>query len=183
VIIAFDMDGVLCDHLTPWLHWLNTTFDDNLRYEDLKGYRVIDQAKAGERATEFLYLPGVYDHIEPMPGMLEVLKFVQDSGHRPIIATKASHNPNMIDGKAKWFKRNAPFISHNDIIFIQDKSLVRASALIDDDPRNLEAFPEEKILFIHPYNRDYDKDRGAFRRANSPVLLKTILEALMKSYD
>lgn len=178
--LAFDMDGVICDILTPWLAWMNETFEDTLTYEDLKGYRVIEQAKAGKRATEFLYMPGIYDMIEPFPGMLELLETLVNEGRRVIIATKCSHNPTMMGGKMDWFRRHAPFLKKKDIVFTQDKSLINAQVLIDDDPENLEHFPGERIMRVHGYNTLYrEVSRPGFWRAHNAREIEKVLRTLI----
>ena len=156
--IAFDMDGVLADLITPWLAWNNEKFSDDLTYENLRMMKVSQQARAGKLVNDFLYLKDTYEQVHPYQGMLELVREIKESGlARPIIATKASHNGNMVEGKVKWLERHAPFLDKDDFTFIQDKSLIRADILIDDDPRNLETFPDDKVLVMHPYNIEYAK--------------------------
>jgi 5'(3')-deoxyribonucleotidase len=172
--IAFDMDGVLADLVTPWLAWINERFGDNLTYQNLNGYRIQDQSRGGKAVQEFLYLSHTYEHVQPIPGMLKVMASVRERGDRVIVATKASHNPNMIQGKMAWFRRHVPWLRDEDIMFIQDKSLVRADMLIDDDPRNLVTWHSAKVLVTHPYNIGYDTPPD-WRRVSTSRDLEVLL--------
>jgi 5'(3')-deoxyribonucleotidase len=154
-VIAFDMDGVIVDFVKPWLEWYNKEYNDSLTEADLRMYEFGSQTKAGKKIYDFLRVPNNYDKVLEIPHMLALMQTYQNLGHRIIVATKASHNGNMVENKTKWFERNAPFLNKHDIVFVQNKELIRADVLIDDDPRNLEKFPGDKILFRHSYNNAY----------------------------
>ena len=62
--------------------------------------------------------------------------------------------------KVNWIKKYLPNIKTENIIFINDKSLIDLDYLIDDGPHNIQSFSplKEGIIYDMPYNRYLEYD-------------------------
>ena len=62
--------------------------------------------------------------------------------------------------KVNWVKKFIPKINPENIIFINNKSLLDLDFLIDDGPHNIQAFNPLKTAIIYdmPYNHFLDND-------------------------
>ena len=61
-------------------------------------------------------------------------------------------SPQLLQPQVPLAQRHFPFIPHTHIVFCGDKSILRADYLIDDNPRQLEAFTGTGILYDAPHN-------------------------------
>jgi 5'(3')-deoxyribonucleotidase len=68
------------------------------------------------------------------------------------IATQAMSVPNSLGPKYRWLQRHFPFIPPMHYVFCGNKSILRADYLIDDQPRNLERFEGQGLLYTAPHN-------------------------------
>lgn len=101
----------------------------------------------------------LYDHIAPVAGAIAAME-VLNSTQRVKIATaipkQAAHT---FEGKMRWFHRHMPFLTHKQIVAIDEKAELGGSRdiLVDDGPHNLEAWAATgrcSITFDCPWNRD-----------------------------
>jgi len=129
--ILIDVDGVICDFVTAYLD----------SYKELGGIVPGDFVWDGWAAME--KLPN-YDTLNehvwedpelflrplPYPGAIDALKALNKK-HDVRIVTAVPHIH--VYARSLWFAENAPFIHRkNQIIFTNDKSLVRGDIFVDD---------------------------------------------------
>jgi 5'(3')-deoxyribonucleotidase len=86
-----------------------------------------------------------------MPGAQQVLEDLS-ARFEIFIATQAMSVPNSLGPKYRWLQRHFPFIPPRHYVFCGDKSILRADYLIDDQPRNLNLFEGQGLLFTAPHN-------------------------------
>jgi len=162
-VIAFDMDGVLADLHTEWLHRYNRDHEDTVTTNHVTSWDIHKFVKCGHDIYEYLKDRTLYDGVQPMPGAIEYVQSVVDKGHIPLVVTATYHNPNMIAAKIDWLKKHLPMVPPNHFVFMEDKRYIRADIMIDDSPKNLEFFQGVKLLMTAPHNHAEDR----FIRVNS----------------
>jgi 5'(3')-deoxyribonucleotidase len=68
------------------------------------------------------------------------------------IATAAMEVPTSFNSKYRWLGKHFPFMPPTHIVYCGDKGILRADYLIDDNPRQLQRFVGEGILYDAPHN-------------------------------
>jgi 5'(3')-deoxyribonucleotidase len=161
-IIAVDMDEVLADalgeHLLRYNRDFPTTpadphFPQPLTRDDLHGRRLWQAAPSARHPAIDAYLrtDDFFRVLRVMPDAQRVLQRLQ-SRYDVFIASAAMEVPTSFAAKYQWLAEHFPFISSSRIVFCGDKSILCADFLIDDNPRQLELFHGEGIIFTSPAN-------------------------------
>lgn len=70
-----------------------------------------------------------------------------------IILSSATEYPQSLTEKALWLNEHFPFIHWKQMVFCGRKEVVSGDIMIDDHPKNLNAFKGQKIIFTQPHNR------------------------------
>jgi 5'-nucleotidase len=156
MIIAVDVDDVLCDLNTEWLQRYNKDFDDNLTKNKITEWDIslFVKPECGKYIFEYLNDTYLYDNVLPLPGALKGINIIRDMGHRIIFVT----TPTIKSAGRKflWLLNNSFVSNMKDYIEVTDKSLVRANMLIDDKYENIKAFDGSGVLYSQPWNLKYD---------------------------
>ncbi len=161
MLIAVDVDGVLCDLHTPWLELYNDDWGDDLKVESILSWNIEEWVKPECGVEIFKYLDKYGDYLyadrTPMiPGALAGIKCLRRCGHKVIYVSSCT-GEGMYDAKIKWmekkgFLKKGKDHTYPDFIAASDKSLIRADVLIDDRPLTVKSFPFLGILFHQPWN-------------------------------
>ncbi len=151
--ICVDMDEVMADTLAEHLRRYNQAFDEDLTLEDLagKGLWAIAPMDRQEELRAFLDAEDFFEDLPVMPGAQPVLKGLS-ARFEIFIATQAMAVPNSLGPKYRWLQRHFSFVPPTHYVFCGDKSILRADYLIDDQPRNLEKFAGQGLLYSAPHN-------------------------------
>jgi 5'(3')-deoxyribonucleotidase len=152
-IIAVDMDEVIADALREHLLRYNTEFNETLCINDLQGRWIWDCVPPDrqKRLEEYIRSEDFFAGLEVMPESQRVLQALQNQ-YDVFIASAAMEVPTSFNAKFEWLAKHFPFIPTSHIVFCGDKSILRADFLIDDNPRQLNIFRGEGILFSSPAN-------------------------------
>src|ERR1700722_716491 len=147
------MDEVMADTLAEHLRRYNQTFDEEVTPEDLagKGLWEITPVDRQQQLRAFLDAEDFFEDLAIMPGAQQVLNDLSIR-FEIFIATQAMSVPNSLGPKYRWLQRHFPFIPPTHYVFCGDKSILRADFLIDDQPRNLESFEGQGLLYSAPHN-------------------------------
>ncbi|MBT2759917.1 5'(3')-deoxyribonucleotidase [Paenibacillus sp. ISL-20] len=161
--LGIDQDNVIADLLSEWVSRYNSDFDDNLTPEQVScwNWHHLCKPECGTKIYEYLDDPDLFLNLSIMEGSQEVLRelsYIYD-----IYVVSAAYNPMNIPAKHTWLKKHFPFLNEKKFVFTRDKSIVMADYLIDDKPKNLEAFHGTKILYTAPHNHDEER----FYRVNN----------------
>ena len=132
-IVFFDMDGTLADF---------NRYADELRASGLV---------TGDKRPDCW--PGIFAHLEPMPGALEAVNALKDDYELFIASTNPWLNDDGASEKLWWVKNwfggdgpENPFFKH--VILTHHKELLRGDYLIDDWPAHgASEFKGELIRF------------------------------------
>jgi 5'(3')-deoxyribonucleotidase len=160
--IAVDMDEVIADALGEHLFRYNRDFPptpgdahfpDPLTAADLNGRRLWQAVPADRHAALDSYLASddFFRNLPVMPDAARVLESLQPR-YDIFIASAAMEIPSSFTAKFEWLAEHFPFIPTSHIVFCGCKSVLGTDFLIDDNPRQLQAFRGEGILFGSPAN-------------------------------
>ena len=151
--ICVDMDEVMADTLAEHLRRYNQAFDDDVSLEDLagKGLWEIAPTDRQEQLRAFLDAEDFFEDLPLMPDAQPVLKELA-ARFEIFIATQAMAVPNSLGPKYRWLQRHFPFVPPTHYVFCGDKGILRADYLVDDQPRNLERFEGQGLLYSAPHN-------------------------------
>jgi 5'(3')-deoxyribonucleotidase len=151
--ICVDMDEVMADAVAEHLFRYNRDHDGTITKQDLRGKWIWDVVSPDHhlQLDEYLRSDDFFDVLDVMPDSQRVLDRLQ-SDYEIFIATAAMEVPTSFNAKYRWLARHFPFISASRIVYCGDKGILRADYLIDDNPRQLERFVGEGILYDAPHN-------------------------------
>ena len=134
-VLFVDIDGVMAESIVYWLTLFNAHHGTSHKKEDVTGWDTRECIKA-DLSPYF----GRYEGVEPVEGAFFHVDVLQ-SKYRIVFAT--------VGQGSTWLKTYRP---KAEIAQIQDKSLLRGFALIDDRPSNLDTFIGMKFLLAQPWN-------------------------------
>jgi 5'(3')-deoxyribonucleotidase len=151
--VCVDMDEVMADTLAEHLRRYNQTFEEEVSPEDLAGKSLweVTPLERQQQLRAFLDAEDFFEDLALMPDAQQVLKSLS-SQFEIFIATQAMVVPNSLGPKYRWLQRHFPFIPPTHYVFCGNKSILRADYLIDDQPRNLQMFQGQGILYTAPHN-------------------------------
>ncbi len=149
-----DVDGVICDFLTPALDAIERLTgrrppDD--RYQILDGYT--DYEKADCWAA--MNAPGFCAGLNPYEGARAFVDALRSLG-RVVFATAPMKGPTWEGERRRWLLDHMG-AAWGDVASVADKSLVGGVAILEDSPGHMrawaEAHPEGLAMLWHaPYN-------------------------------
>lgn len=160
--LFIDMDEVTADLMNPWLTWVNTTFNLNHKYTDVKGWEIHRFVECGKQCYDFLAEEGVYSALDPIPGAVKALNALQVAGHKiTFVTAPPSNHEHAKEEKIKWLeKRFKWFNAETDILFSHDKGhdglIHKADILLDDRAKWLYDFQGISIAFDRPWNQHFN---------------------------
>ena len=147
------MDEVMADAVAEHLLRYNRDHNTSLTKADLHGKRFWQVVPTAHHSIldDYLSADDFFENLDVMPDAPRVLAALQQR-YEVFIASAAMEVPTSFNAKFRWLARHFPFIPHTHIVFCGDKSILRADFLIDDNPRQLEAFAGTGILYDAPHN-------------------------------
>jgi len=160
MIIAVDVDGVVCDLHIPWLARYNQDFNDILSKTDITDWGIHKFVKPNCAEYIYRYLddPTLYDDAPEISNAKLGIDGLRSLGHRVVFVTSSV---NKVAGRKLAWLREHDFLdtkkNHQvdpDYVECHDKSLVRADVLIDDSLANVRGFSGRGIVFDQPWNRE-----------------------------
>ena len=151
--ICVDMDEVMADTLGEHLRRYNQAFDEDVTPEDLAGKGLWEIAPV-DRQQQLRACLDAEDFFEDLPLIPDAQQVLESLSARfeIYIATQAMAVPNSLGPKYRWLQRHFPFVPPAHYVFCGNKSILRADYLIDDQPRNLERFEGQGLLYTAPHN-------------------------------
>lgn len=85
-------------------------------------------------------IPGIFSHMDPMPGAIEAVKQLGEMFDLYILSTAPWRNPSAWSDKLEWVHKNLGYdkedIAHKRLILSHHKNLNIGNFLIDDRPNN-----------------------------------------------
>ena len=147
------MDEVIADAVTEHLFRYNRDHGEKITKADLAGKWIWDLVSRDrhEALEAYLRSEDFFAVLEVMPESERVIRQLQQR-YEVFIATAAMEIPTSFTAKFAWLERHFPSISASHIVFCGDKGILDADFLIDDNPRQLERFGGEGVLYTAPHN-------------------------------
>lgn len=141
--IICDLDDVLWDLVIPWILYYNNKYNDTIKYEDLVEYNLnnIPQITDKDKFFNVLEQDEFYDFMKKIQDKKVIDKNnkliynIKKYGFEFYVAT--SSMPNHSDKKISTFLSLYPTINPNEVIIIENKSLLNGDVFIDDKPETL----------------------------------------------
>lgn len=177
MIIGMDVDDVVADLISEWLHRYRHRTGDYLYPSHIRDWEISGYATKMSPAEFYgiLHEPDLYGSVSPMPDAIDTVRRLREDGHRIVYITACVGNT--AGYKKQWLIRHGLLheFQHQDFIAAHDKSLVSGvEVLVDDRIENVEAFPGKAILIRRPHNEDLMCWRPRARLHEVPSLLEYI---------
>lgn len=152
--IGIDLDSVLNDLLTHWLHKYNEDYGDNLKSTDIHIWEMnlIVKKECGKKIFDCISSPGFFRNLPVIKDSQRVTEWLSTFDEIELYVVTA-YTSSVCKDKADWLVEHFPHIKTQNIIFCNDKSLINLDYLIDDSPYNFIGFKGEYIVYDYPYNQ------------------------------
>jgi len=134
-VVFVDIDGVMSDSVPYWLFLHNRDHNTDFKKSDVTEWDT--RVCIGADLSPYF---GDYTLINPVFGAIQSVRMLS-TRYRIVYATAGQGSD--------WLCR---YFSKPEIVKIDDKSLLRGFALIDDKPMNLDGFVGERFLLSQPWN-------------------------------
>lgn len=147
--IMIDMDDVITHG--GFLHLINEFLGTNYKIDDFNDFYMQDMLPDKDAFFSWFITQNQYDYCEMLPGAKEVIeelnKYYDVYIGTSYVFRDIPHESSVIlKQKCDYLKKELPFITPFQYIFLYDKSLLNIDIKIDDKPDNLTNC-ERKILF------------------------------------
>lgn len=159
VRLLVDMDGVIADFEKGFLDNFRKLYSNEIYVplDKRTTFYTKDQypKKLHKKVKSIYQAPGFYRSLPVIPGSLEALLEIQNSGNEVFICTSPlSQYENCILEKYQWVDEKLGKDWVKKLIVTKDKTLIKAEFLIDDKPelKGAETPVWEHILYTQPYN-------------------------------
>jgi len=146
--LLVDMDGVLADVYAQFIRLEEEETGTLLLRDSLEGKL---EAEAFPNYKKHVVSPGFFRTVPIIPGSVEGLNYLNDT-YQVLIVSSATEFPDSLKEKLDWLNEHYPFISWQQMIFCGKKDSIKGDIMIDDHPKNLNAFPGRRIIFTQPHN-------------------------------
>lgn len=168
MIIAIDMDNVLCNLQEVAVNLFNKRYNTNYTLEDFTDYDVARNLPKNEAVLmKTMYGEhNLYSNIKPLPGAQNAIEKLINAGHQVYIVSDII--PKTYIEKVDWIKFYFPQIDEAHIIAMKHKYLLRCDVMIEDNLQNLLAKPYyERICFDYAWNRQVSDYAYGIHRVHS----------------
>lgn len=135
----------------------NSIYDDNLTLSDIKHWNIHEIVKP--ECGKDIYgciTETMLNQLKPQPYAQEITDKLMDEGHDLYIVTATQSR--FVMSKQYWIDKYFPRLK-DKLIITNFKSLISGlELLIDDQPTNIELFPNEVITMDYAWNRSLKRD-------------------------
>lgn len=152
MVIALDVDGVLALTLKEVLRRANVDRGTDYTEDDITSWDAPDKLDL----WPYFKAKDLYDYVLPDPSAQEVVSELYIIS-RVIFVTSAADGTEGF--KYNWLNRYGLCLNKRNYVEANDKSLIRADALLDDYHGNLENFHGRRFLLDKKYNQGTPYER------------------------
>lgn len=149
--IGIDLDNCLNNMNSVWVKEYCEKFNDNLTIDDVHCWDIHKYTKSKSKDIYSLLTNSFFDTLSPLPQSIEATQELSED-HELFVVTATTSNT--LHTKVLWLEKYFPHIPKENIISTYRKDLVNVDLLIDDASHNIISFPNRKIVFDYPWNRD-----------------------------
>ena len=169
--LMIDMDNCITDAL--FIERINEFLGTNYKLNEQSEFRL--QNLLGNKVNDFwkyMENKSFYDDVKLIDGCAGAMKKLNEKYELYIITaflypdSKPDINGNNLKFIYEYLRKNLPFISPKQYIFIEDKEIIQSDIAIDDRLKHLKS-AKTKILFDAWHNRNISdetlKEQGVIR--------------------
>ena len=156
--ICVDIDDILCDLVQTGVRLYNSKAGTNIALSDITSFNLRECMSNTDADGVLAIFNGVeiYDHLKPIPDSQWGLETLFKQGHHVFLATATPYKS--FASKVEWVCKNFSCVAPEDIICIQNKSVLNCDIMVDDKLDNLTKNLCERIALDYPWNRNKDKE-------------------------
>lgn len=159
--ILLDVDDVICtNHFIPVINmYLNSTYTESdfnsIKFE----MELFPNDEDRNKFYDFFVTVDSYKYSQLKPNAYDIIKQLVKN-NRVILLTSAIHYERSLDmsrqfaDKMKFISNKLPFFPIENIIFSNQKDLLKADVIIDDRVQNLKGDYKHKFLFTCFHNEN-----------------------------
>ena len=159
--ILLDVDDVICtNHFIPVINmYLNSTYTESdfnsIKFE----MELFPNDEDRNKFYDFFVTVDSYKYSQLKPNAYDIIKQLVKN-NRVILLTSAIHYERSLDmsrqfaDKMKFISNKLPFFPIENIIFSNQKDLLKADVIIDDRVQNLKGDYKHKFLFTCFHNKN-----------------------------
>jgi len=149
-IIGVDVDDVVLELVSAWLHQYNCDYDDSLSESDIKSWDIGSYTKIGNKMYDYLKDPALYGKVFPVGNSWLGTKVLRNMGYRLIFVTSSSIQQSGVKYNLLY---NGGFVNRREDYFeATDKSLIKCDYLVDDRIENVESAYAQGIIYTRAWN-------------------------------
>ena len=148
--IALDMDEVIADFEPKFMDIFERELGYRPAKEEYYGKKLY-QFEDAWKLRGYIHEKGFFADLPIMEDSQEIVKELSQY-YDFFITTAAMEFKFSFEDKYDWLRKHFPFIHWKNIVFLGDKSIIRADYMIDDNAFNLETFTGEKLLYTAYHN-------------------------------
>lgn len=175
-VVLVDVDDVVVDLLSAWLHFLNNKYDIDVRNDEITDWDISKffPTLTKEQIFEPLYQDEFWKTVKPKYDAVEYVKRLFDEGYDIYFCTSTDYR-NIRVKYESIIKKYFPYIKWSHVIVAYRKQMIKADFLIDDSIHNLENGDYNKLLMSMSHNLNYDaKENGMIRVNNWNEIYKEV---------
>ena len=160
MIIAIDMDNILCNLQEVVVNLFNERYSTNYTIDDFTDYDVAQVLPKNEAILmKTMYgEDNLYSNIKPLPGAQNAIEKLINAGHQVYVVSDVI--PKTYSEKVEWLRFYFPQIDEAHIVAMKHKHMFKCDVLIEDNMANLLAAPYyHRICLNYPWNeqrKDWD---------------------------
>ena len=156
--ICIDIDDILCDLVPTGIKLYNAEMGKNIMLDDITSFHLHECLDPQDADMILNIFEGqtIYNHLSPIPDAQWGLETLIKQGHHVFLATATPYR--CFASKVDWVCKHFPCITPDDIVCVQDKSILNCDVMVDDKLDNLTKNLCERIVLDYSWNRDKNKD-------------------------
>ena len=151
ISIAVDMDGVLADTESHFIHYYETESGQKVDRQTLLGIPEHQSLPDKTAVHRYVHSEGFFRTLPLIPGSVSAVKSLMED-FDVFIVSAAMEFPLSLFEKKCWLEEHFPFVSWKNIVFCGDKSIIKTDYLIDDHLKNLDHFSGIPLMFTASHN-------------------------------
>ena len=151
ISIAVDMDGVLADTESHFIHYYEAESGEIVDRKTLLGIPEHQSLPDKTAVHRYVHTEGFFRSLPLIPGGVYAIKTLMKD-FDVFIVSAAMEFPLSLYEKKLWMEEHFPFVSWKNIVFCGDKSIIKTDYLIDDHLKNLDHFSGIPLMFTASHN-------------------------------
>jgi len=162
--IGIDLDTTLNNLEQVWIGRYNKDYNDNIPENWAKwDLHELVKPECGEKIYKYLHEPKFFYNLDIKENAKNVFNFLSKYYELYIVT---AYTADTCKDKTEWVKKQKLNIDPKNIIFINNKGLLKLDYLIDDGPHNFNNFGGIGLVFDMNYNRNVEDSPNRVRVKN-----------------